>query len=111
MISRPKLSERLLIRPAFQFLHDIVRELVSAYQQPDTFQPDELEKGAISHGKLKVKFLTKLIEWVISHSPQPEKLALVQPRDIVAGRQCALTNMLLQELAQSVAKTAKVRRM
>lgn len=97
LIQRPTLTDQLLQRPPFKFLHDIVRETLQATGFPSgLFTDDELDstKAGASRDN-KVAFLQKLIDVLNVDG----NLDDVKPAKIVAGKEAELTNLLLQSLA------------
>ncbi|XP_063706194.1 TRAF3-interacting protein 1 [Culicoides brevitarsis] len=97
LIKRPQLTDKLLQKPPFRFLHDIIKAIIK-----DTgflaglFTPDELEYEKIKDKESKVAFLTKLINVVKITSG---KNLTVRPSKIIAGLEAAKTNELLQAIA------------
>ena len=62
IIKAPKLTEKLLNKPPFRFLHDIVTSFLKTTGFPEGyFTPDELDSGKVSDKESKVAFLIKLI--------------------------------------------------
>lgn len=97
LIKRPQLTDKLLQKPPFRFLHDIIKAIIK-----DTgflsglFTPDELDYEKIKDKDSKVAFLTKLINVVKTASG---KNLTVRPSKIIAGLEAAKTNELLQAIA------------
>ncbi|KRT82405.1 hypothetical protein AMK59_4518, partial [Oryctes borbonicus] len=101
-ISKPVLSEKLLRKPPFRFLHDIVRAIVK-----DTgflkglYTESELISDNVKVKDLKVAFLTKLIEAIkiITHIELK-----VKPTKVIAGLEPSETNKLLQAIGYALDK-------
>jgi TRAF3-interacting protein 1 len=97
LIQRPTLTDQLLQRPPFKFLHDIVRETIQFTGYPSgLFSEDELDsQKAGSSRENKISFLQKLIDVLNVDG----NLDNVKPAKIVAGKEPEMTNLLLQSLA------------
>lgn len=95
-VKRPQLTDKLLQKPPFRFLHDIIKAVIK-----DTgflaglFTPDELDYEKIKDKDSKIAFLTKLISVVKLTSG---KELTVRPSKIIAGLEAAKTNELLQAI-------------
>eukprot|EP00904_Undaria_pinnatifida_P004728 jgi/Undpi1/14256/HiC_scaffold_9.g03905.m1 len=97
IISRPKLSDKLLNMPPFRFLHDIFSEVT---RQTDfgkgLFSGDELDSSLVKAKPAKIAYLDKLI-MLIGNSLNT--LVDARPAKIVAGLEAENTNRMLQLLA------------
>ncbi|GAQ86389.1 hypothetical protein KFL_002860130 [Klebsormidium nitens] len=99
LIKRPKLTDALLNKPPFRFLHDIISEVTRTTGFADgLFTEEELVSTNIKDKDGKVAYLTKIINCV--------GLALDQnvparPLKIVAGLEPENTNRFLQMLAEA----------
>ena len=101
IISRPKLSDKLLGKPPFRFLHDVVMNVAKATGfGSGLYSGDELDSKAKRDKAGKIAFLNKIIACVgiVGGSPVD-----VNPSKIVAGREADKTNNFLQELARVAA--------
>uniref|UniRef100_A0A336LJ82 TRAF3-interacting protein 1 n=1 Tax=Culicoides sonorensis TaxID=179676 RepID=A0A336LJ82_CULSO len=100
LIKRPQLTDKLLQKPPFRFLHDIVKAIIKETGfLAGLFNPDELEYENVKDKESKMAFLTKLIEVVKIASA---KNLTVRPSKIIAGLEAAKTNELLQTIALCV---------
>ncbi|CAG0882303.1 unnamed protein product [Cyprideis torosa] len=99
-VKKPPLTEKLLQKPPFRFLHDIVRVVVSetGYLQ-GLYTEEELNSENIKDKEKKVAFLQKLISAVSLSTG--EKVS-VKPSKIVAGHDASKTNELLQIIGRAV---------
>ncbi|ESS67138.1 hypothetical protein TCDM_04223 [Trypanosoma cruzi Dm28c] len=105
IISSPKLTEKLLLKPPFRFLHDIVTSFLSATGFPKGLYPDALlDSSNVTEKTIKIEFLTQLIAAVEAGTG---KKVSAQPTKIVAGQEAEKTNELLQLLASCAKLTAE----
>lgn len=99
IIQKPPLTEKLLSRPPFRFLHDVVFAVESATGFPaGLFSGDERDCKAIQSRDDKVLFLKKLIRCLQLATNEPVE---ANPLKIVAGRDADATNHMLQQLARA----------
>lgn len=97
IIKKPPLTEKLLSKPPFRFLHDIWKEVNAATGFGDgLFTPDELDSSKIDNKDAKISFLVKAITCVGLAAGQHIE---AKPQKIVAGLDPELTNLFLQLLA------------
>lgn len=97
LITRPKLSDKLLSKPPFRFLHDIVTEVIRVSGFASTlFTAEELDSGNIKEKEQKIAFLEKIIRLV---GVQLNTIIEAKPAKIVAGLEAQDTNRFLQLLA------------
>lgn len=100
VITRPKLTEKLLSKPPFRFLHDIVMEVIRATGfASGLYAPEESDSANVSEKNQKILFLEKIIKVV---GLQLNTLVVANPSKIVAGRDPQDTNNFLQLLAVAV---------
>lgn len=106
LIQRPRLLDKLLRKPPFRFIHDIVKALIKANGFPSAFldEDKDLNQANIKDAKFKYYFLSKLI--VIVSATLNEDLSFIDPKHIIAGRKPEDTNCLLTALAN--ASTSKI---
>ena len=101
LISRPKLSDKLLGKPPFRFLHDIISNVTKATGFADgLFEGDELVGTAIKGKEPKCSYLTKIITCVGIALGEPIN---VRVGKIVAGLEPENTNLFLQALGRVAA--------
>nr|XP_037279574.1 TRAF3-interacting protein 1-like [Rhipicephalus microplus] len=102
VIKRPPLQEKLLKKPPFRFLHDVIHNVIKATNFLDgLYTQEELTSDNIKDKESKIAFLQKAIDAVgiVTGSALP-----VRPSKIVAGHESDKTNEFLQVLAKSAAK-------
>ncbi|KAJ9597228.1 hypothetical protein L9F63_011902 [Diploptera punctata] len=101
-IKKPPLTEKLLKKPPFRFLHDIVTAVIreTGFLQ-GLFSAEELNHENIKDRDGKVAFLQKLIDAVKSVTGTN---LTVRPTKIVAGHEPAKTNELLQTIGKALDK-------
>ncbi|KAG8346694.1 hypothetical protein TRVL_02464 [Trypanosoma vivax] len=101
VISTPKLSEKLLMKPPFRFLHDIVTSFIKTTGFPADLYPEEmLDSANVSEKDSKILFLKLLIAAVEAATGSKTS---AQPAKIVSGHEPENTNELLQLLASCAA--------
>ncbi|XP_014276344.1 TRAF3-interacting protein 1 [Halyomorpha halys] len=100
-IKRPPLTDKLLRKPPFRFLHDIVTSVIkeTGYLK-DVFTAEELVADNVKDKDSKIKFLTKLISAVKDSTGNNLK---AKPGKIVAGLEVDKTLELLQAIAKGIA--------
>ncbi|XP_076284015.1 TRAF3-interacting protein 1-like [Lasioglossum baleicum] len=92
---KPPLTEKLLRKPPFRFLHDIVSAVIRETGFLDGLFTEELNSENINNKEAKLAYLTKLIDVV--------KLATganltVRASKIISGQEPTKTNELLQAI-------------
>ncbi|RLN93594.1 hypothetical protein BBJ28_00015856 [Nothophytophthora sp. Chile5] len=96
VISKPKMSAKLLSKPPFRFLHDIVSEVTRATGFAEgLFAGEELDSGAIKEKGPKLDYLNKILLCV---SCQLNVELEAKSAKIVAGLEPEATNKFLQLL-------------
>eukprot|EP00607_Mallomonas_marina_P006036 CAMPEP_0182430452 /NCGR_PEP_ID=MMETSP1167-20130531/40725_1 /TAXON_ID=2988 /ORGANISM="Mallomonas Sp, Strain CCMP3275" /LENGTH=658 /DNA_ID=CAMNT_0024615565 /DNA_START=91 /DNA_END=2067 /DNA_ORIENTATION=- len=100
IITKPKLTEKLLSKPPFRFLHDLFMEIINATKfGAGLYTPDEMISGNVSEKSQKIEFLDKMTKLV---GIQLNTLIEAKAAKIVAGLEPEKTNILLQLLAIGV---------
>lgn len=97
LIRKPKLTEKLLGKPPFRFLYDIVMEVKNSSGFANgLFTEEEGNSANVSTKDQKINFLDKIIMLV---GVQLNTIVEARPAKIVAGLDAHLTNTFLQLLA------------
>ncbi|XP_063627998.1 TRAF3-interacting protein 1-like [Cydia splendana] len=101
-VKRPPLSDKLLKKPPFRFLHDIITTVLKTTGFFEgLFEEDELVSDNVKDRESKILFLNKVISVVGLANGKPLS---VKPSKVVAGQEPDKTNELLQCLAQVLDK-------
>ncbi|KAF7280000.1 hypothetical protein GWI33_006516 [Rhynchophorus ferrugineus] len=101
-VKKPALTEKLLSKPPFRFLHDIIKVVIKEHGfLKGLFNNDELIYENIKDKEAKIAFLTKLIDAVKYISKTELK---TRPSKIVAGLEPVETNLLLQTIGKCIDK-------
>jgi len=96
LFSKPKMTEKLLTRPPFRYIHDIFTSTLAATGFGEgMYGDDELDAKSIKDKDSKVNFLEKLIALV--QMAAGEEIP-VKSTKIVAGQEADQTNIFLQYL-------------
>lgn len=99
-IKRPPLNEKLLKKPPFRFLHDIITNVIKNTGFFDgLFDENELVSDNVKDRDSKVAFLNKIITVL---SLATGKSIAAKPSKIVAGQDPDKTNELLQCIAEAL---------
>ncbi|XP_021502565.1 TRAF3-interacting protein 1 isoform X2 [Meriones unguiculatus] len=94
VIRRPPLTEKLLNKPPFRYLHDIITEVIRITGFMKGLYTDvEMKSDNVKDKDAKISFLQKAIDVVIMVSGEP---LAAKPARIVAGHEPERTNELLQ---------------
>lgn len=97
LITKPKLSDKLLNKPPFRFLFDIIKEVINQTGFCNNlYSPEELEIANITEKTQKLAFLDKIIKVVGIHL---NTLVEVKSAKVIAGLDPQNTNNFLQLLA------------
>uniref|UniRef100_A0A2S2Q5A7 TRAF3-interacting protein 1 n=1 Tax=Sipha flava TaxID=143950 RepID=A0A2S2Q5A7_9HEMI len=99
-INKPQLTEKLLNKPPFKFLHDIVTNVIcSTGYLSDIFTNEEIISTNVTTKETKIKFLNKLIAAIQSTTT---KTISARPSKIVAGLEVTKTLELLLAIASGI---------
>uniref|UniRef100_A0A2K6GM26 TRAF3-interacting protein 1 n=1 Tax=Propithecus coquereli TaxID=379532 RepID=A0A2K6GM26_PROCO len=94
VIRRPPLTEKLLSKPPFRYLHDIITEVIRMTGFMKGLYTDaEMKSDNVKDKDAKISFLQKAIDVVVLVSGEPLS---AKPARIVAGHEPERTNELLQ---------------
>ncbi|XP_036714611.1 TRAF3-interacting protein 1 isoform X5 [Balaenoptera musculus] len=98
VIRRPPLTEKLLNKPPFRYLHDIITEVIRTTGFMKGLYTDaEMKSDNVKDKDAKISFLQKAIDVVVMVSGEP---LLAKPARIVAGHEPERTNELLQRIGK-----------
>lgn len=104
VIQKPKLVSKLLQKPPFRFIHDIVTSCIKSSGFPEgLYTPFELDSKNITETEAKHAFLKKLIDCTAVACGDPSLASTVSPKKIAAGLEPENSNMLLVALARACA--------
>ena len=104
MFQRPKLRSRLLQKPPFRFLHDIISAIMKSTDFPSNllFKEEELQSSTFKNDKeAKIAFLDKIIAIVNASRELPVE---VESKHIVAGLKVVSTLSLLVAFGELAAQ-------
>ncbi|VEN42683.1 unnamed protein product [Callosobruchus maculatus] len=99
-VKKPPLTEKLLRKPPFRFLHDVIKAVIKETNfLKGLFTDDELRNENITDKDAKIAFLNKLIDAVktVTKTDLP-----VRASKIVAGLEPTNTNILLQTIGKAL---------
>lgn len=97
LVKKPKLTDKLLAKPPFKFLQDLISNLVQATGVPENFSPEEFSEEYAASKENKAAFLTKLVDYV---SQKSGVSISAKPQKILSGVEPENTNQLLQVLGK-----------
>ncbi|KAM8806733.1 TRAF3-interacting protein 1 [Eudromia elegans] len=98
VIRKPPLTERLLSKPPFRYLHDVITEVIRVTGFMKGLYTDfELKSENVKDKDAKINFLQKAIDAVILVTGEPLS---VKPARVVAGHEPEKTNELLQAIGK-----------
>ncbi|XP_029315467.1 LOW QUALITY PROTEIN: TRAF3-interacting protein 1-like [Cottoperca gobio] len=98
VIKKPPLTEKLLSKPPFRYLHDIFSEVIRTTGfMKGLYEENEMKSDNVKDKDSKIVFLQKAIDVVMLVSGEPLG---AKPARIVAGHEPEKTNELLQAMAK-----------
>uniref|UniRef100_A0A8C8VHI3 TRAF3-interacting protein 1 n=1 Tax=Pelusios castaneus TaxID=367368 RepID=A0A8C8VHI3_9SAUR len=98
VIRKPPLTERLLSKPPFRYLHDVIGEVIRVTGFMKGLYTDfEMKSDNVKDKDAKISFLQKAIDVVIMVTGEPLS---VKPARIVAGHEPERTNEFLQAIGK-----------
>uniref|UniRef100_A0A4W6G8S3 TRAF3-interacting protein 1 n=1 Tax=Lates calcarifer TaxID=8187 RepID=A0A4W6G8S3_LATCA len=98
VIKKPPLTEKLLSKPPFRYLHDIFSEVIRTTGfMKGLYGENEMKSDNVKDKDSKIAFLQKAIDVVMLVSGEP---LAAKPARIVAGHEPEKTNELLQVIAK-----------
>ena len=96
LFQKPKMTQKLLSKPPFRYLHDIFTATQAATGYGEgLYSGPELDAKAITEKDAKINFLVKLIQ--LTECVTGEQID-VKPTKVVAGHEPERTNALLQAM-------------
>jgi TRAF3-interacting protein 1 len=99
IVTKPKLTDNLLKKPPFRFLHDVVSATAKATGYPQgLYEGEMLDSKAIKDKETKIAYLQTLINCCGNSLGYAID---VNPKKIVAGHEPEKTNALLQALFEA----------
>lgn len=99
VIKKPPLTEKLLSKPPFRFLHDIITEVVkNTGFLKGLYTADEMNSANVKEKEAKISFLQKAIDVVGMINGQLS----VRPSKVVAGHEPEKTNEFLQAMGTAI---------
>ncbi|XP_042889792.1 TRAF3-interacting protein 1-like isoform X2 [Penaeus japonicus] len=101
-VKKPPLSEKLLNKPPFRFLHDVINVIVTETGfLAGLYTDEELSSENIKDKDAKIAFLQKCID---ATSFATGETLSVRPSKIVAGHEADKTNAWLQALGRAISQ-------
>ncbi|XP_055734973.1 TRAF3-interacting protein 1-like isoform X1 [Salvelinus fontinalis] len=98
VIKKPPLTEKLLSKPPFRYLHDIFSEVIRTTGfMKGLYAETEMKSDNVKDKDAKIAFLQKALDVVMLVNGEPLS---VKPARIVAGHEPERTNELLQAIAK-----------
>ncbi|XP_023345382.1 TRAF3-interacting protein 1 [Eurytemora carolleeae] len=99
-IKKPPLTEKLLSKPPFRFLHDVFTiAMKDTGAMQGLFEDVELDSNNVKEKEAKVLYLSKIIDCL---SLATDTNLQAKPGKIVSGQEPEKTNQLLQALANVI---------
>ncbi|KAM8934135.1 TRAF3-interacting protein 1 [Pelodytes ibericus] len=98
VIRKPPLTDKLLGKPPFRYLHDILTEVIRTTGfLKGLYTESELKSDNVKDKDAKISFLQKAIDVVLIVTGEP---LAVKPARVVAGHEPERTNELLQAIGK-----------
>ncbi|NXL91242.1 MIPT3 protein, partial [Alectura lathami] len=98
VIRKPPLTDRLLSKPPFRYLHDVITEVIRVTGFMKGLYSDfELKSDNVKDKDAKISFLQKAIDAVVMVTGEPLS---VKPARVVAGHEPEKTNEFLQAIGR-----------
>ncbi|XP_029462354.1 TRAF3-interacting protein 1 isoform X2 [Rhinatrema bivittatum] len=98
VLRKPPLTDKLLGKPPFRYLHDIISEVIrSTGFMKGLYTETEMKSDNVKDKDAKISFLQKAIDVVVMVTEEPLS---VKPARIVAGHEPEKTNELLQAIGK-----------
>ncbi|CAN9497950.1 unnamed protein product [Ophioblennius macclurei] len=98
VIKKTPLTEKLLSKPPFRYLHDIFNEVIRTTGfLKGLYEENEMKSDSVKDKDSKIAFLQKAIDVVMLVTGEP---LAAKPARIVAGHEPEKTNELLQAIAK-----------
>ncbi|XP_065606829.1 TRAF3-interacting protein 1 isoform X3 [Cyrtonyx montezumae] len=98
VIRKPPLTDRLLSKPPFRYLHDVITEVIRVTGFMKGLYTDfELKSDNVKDKDAKISFLQKAIDAVVLVTGEPLS---VKPARVVAGHEPEKTNEFLQAIGK-----------
>ncbi|XP_052265069.1 TRAF3-interacting protein 1-like isoform X2 [Dreissena polymorpha] len=99
-IKKPPLTEKLLSKPPFRFLHDVMTSVIKTTGvMKGLYTDSEMNSENVKDKDSKIAFLQKAVDYVSNASG---KTLSVKPAKVVAGHEPEKTNEFLQALAAAI---------
>ncbi|XP_030066530.1 TRAF3-interacting protein 1 isoform X2 [Microcaecilia unicolor] len=98
VLRKPPLTDKLLGKPPFRYLHDIISEVIrSTGFMKGLYTEAEMKSDNVKDKDAKIGFLQKAIDVVVMVTEEPLS---VKPARIIAGHEPEKTNELLQAIGK-----------
>ena len=99
LVRKPKLTENLLRKPPFRFLHDVISEVQrNTGFASGLYTEYELNSANVKDKESKVSYLNKIIDTIAEVNQMPKAAKALK---VVAGLEPENTNKFLQQLAEA----------
>ncbi|XP_037069163.1 TRAF3-interacting protein 1-like [Pollicipes pollicipes] len=104
-VKKPPLSDKLLSKPPFKFLHDLFSAVIRDHGfMEGLFTPAEMKSDSFKDKDSKVAYIQKVID--VMEFVTEEKLG-IKPGKVVAGLEASKTNLLLQSIGNGLSNKTK----